>query len=208
MKTLLLVAIVLAGVAGFAIRASGATPVGVAAGQGPLTKDEFWTLIDHSAAFARDPDAQLADLNASLSRQSASRIADFERLFDDTMHQSYSWDLWGAAYLINGGASDDGFEYFRCWLISRGRAFFDKAVADPDSLADLLPPDDRGDHDFEEFAYVARRAWHARTGRDWNAMPVIANMSERDNPRGKPFSEDPADLARRYPRLWKRFGQR
>ena len=113
MKTLLLVAIVLAGVAGFAIRASGATPVGVAAGQGPLTKDEFWTLIDHSAAFARDPDAQLADLNASLSRQSASRIADFERLFDDTMHQSYSWDLWGAAYLINGGASDDGFEYFR-----------------------------------------------------------------------------------------------
>ncbi|MFL6076856.1 MAG: DUF4240 domain-containing protein [Mycobacteriales bacterium] len=37
------------------------------------------------------------------------------------MAESYQGDLWGAAYLINGGASDDGFDYFRGWLIARTR---------------------------------------------------------------------------------------
>jgi hypothetical protein len=42
-----------------------------------------------------------------------------------------------AAYLANGGASDDGFDYFRGWLIAQGREVFDSAVADPDALAAL-----------------------------------------------------------------------
>ena len=37
------------------------------------------------------------------------------------MDDSYRWDLWGAAYLANGGCSDDGFDYFRGWLIGQGR---------------------------------------------------------------------------------------
>ena len=35
------------------------------------------------------------------------------------------------------GCSDDGFDYFRGWLIARGRQAFDQAVADPDALANL-----------------------------------------------------------------------
>ncbi|WP_217498085.1 MULTISPECIES: DUF4240 domain-containing protein [Sphingomonas] len=38
------------------------------------------------------------------------------------MIRSYRWDLWRAAKVAKGGVSDDGFEYFRTWLISRGRA--------------------------------------------------------------------------------------
>ncbi len=30
-------------------------------------------------------------------------------------------DLWGAAWVLLGGASDDAFDYFRCWLIGQGR---------------------------------------------------------------------------------------
>jgi hypothetical protein len=52
------------------------------------------------------------------------------------MAESYRWDLWGAAYLINGGCSDDGFDYFRGWLLSQGRAIWQATLADPDSLAD------------------------------------------------------------------------
>lgn len=44
---------------------------------------------------------------------------------------------WQAAYLINGGCSDDGFEYFRGWLLTQGREVFERAVALPDTLADL-----------------------------------------------------------------------
>ncbi|WP_239019841.1 DUF4240 domain-containing protein [Sphingomonas suaedae] len=187
-------------------RPSDGTPAPLVVGSGPLTQESFWALVDHSAALEADPDAQLADLRASLSRLSASQIADFERIFDETMRRSYSWDLWGAAYLANGGASDDGFEYFRCWLISKGRSVFDKVVASPDSLADLLAPGGGGDYEFEEFAYVAREAWQEKTGRDWNDMPVIADMAYDNEPSGAAFSEDPADLAKRYPKLWERFG--
>jgi hypothetical protein len=43
----------------------------------------------------------------------------------------------GGGLLDQWGASDDGFEYFRGWLIAQGREAFDSAVADPDSLAAL-----------------------------------------------------------------------
>jgi hypothetical protein len=26
---------------------------------------------------------------------------------------AYTWDLWGAVFVLNGGDSDDGFEYFQ-----------------------------------------------------------------------------------------------
>ena len=175
-------------------------------GPGPLDVDAFWALIDHSAAFEADTDAQAEDLRASLLKLTPDQIADFERLFHQTMRDSYSWDLWGAAYVANGGASDDGFEYFRCWLISKGRRVFEKVSADPDSLADLLAPSAGGDLEFEEFAYVAREAWTAKTGRDWNDMPLVADMAYDGQPSGTPFSEEDAALARRYPKLWKRFG--
>lgn len=179
-------------------------PIEIAAG--PLDIESFWALIDHSAAFESNPDAQVADLRASLNRLTPDQIVDFERLFDETMRDSYSWDLWGAAYLSNRGASDDGFEYFRCWLISKGRRVFEAVSANPDSLADMLAAGSEGDLEFEEYAYVARDVWAAKTGQDWNDMPVIANMIYDSEPKGQPFSEGQEALAKRYPKLWNRFG--
>ncbi|MEG3086121.1 DUF4240 domain-containing protein [Sphingomonas sp. PB4P5] len=174
---------------------------------GPLAEAEFWALVDHSARLEADTDAQLADLKLSLSRLTPDQIGQFEKIFDATMRRSYNWDLWEAAYVANGGASDDGFEYFRCWLISKGRKVFEQVLADPDRLADLLAPSEAGgDLEFEEFAYVARQAWAAKSGRDWNEMPVIADMIYEQQPTGRAFSEDGEELARRYPKLWKRFG--
>jgi hypothetical protein len=55
------------------------------------------------------------------------------------MSCSYLGSLWAAAYRINGDCSDDGFDYFRDWLITQGRDMFEAAVADPDALADNSP---------------------------------------------------------------------
>jgi hypothetical protein len=40
------------------------------------------------------------------------------------MAQSYNYRLWEAVYALNGGSSDDVFEYFRSWLISQGKNKF------------------------------------------------------------------------------------
>lgn len=53
------------------------------------------------------------------------------------MVDSYTNPLWVAAYIANGGCSDDGFDYFRGWLIAQGREAFERVVADPDALAEL-----------------------------------------------------------------------
>ena len=51
-------------------------------------------------------------------------VVSFELAFGHEVQRAYTWDLWGAAYVVHGGASDDGFVYFRHWLISKGRRVF------------------------------------------------------------------------------------
>ena len=173
----------------------------------PMSEDRFWALIGTTTAYERDPERQLATLLAGLRKLSVEEIEAYEVAFDGQMKRSYSWDLWGAAYVVHGGASDDGFEYFRCWLISKGRGVFEKVMADPDSLAEILVPNVQGVLEFERFAYVARQVWSEKTGRPRGEMPNAANMVYPNRkPSGTEFAEDTAHLAKRYPKLWRRFG--
>jgi hypothetical protein len=199
------IALALAGFAGVALaaRAFAAKDTGLAG----MTEEHFWAIVAESTRYTADRDRQTATLRASLEKLSPSELEDFEHIFDEQMHRSYSWDLWGAAYVIQGGASDDGFEYFRRWLISQGRDVFDRANADPDSLAAVAMPDSAEDREFEEFAYLALDIWGEKTGRDPGTMPNAAKKKLRaEEPSGVRFTEDPVALKKRYPKLWARFG--
>lgn len=56
--------------------------------------------------------------------------------------------MWCAGYLMNGGCADDGFEYFRNWIISRGKDVYDQAKANPDTL---ISQKNNGEDDMFEF---------------------------------------------------------
>src|SRR5205807_9971881 len=108
-----------------------------------------------------------------------------------------SWDLWGAAYLINGGCSDDGFDYFRAWLISRGRTVYEAAIKDPDSLAGLTDPE-RDDYEFEELWSVGLEVYKELTGED---MPPVHTRWPA-KPRGRRWNfDDDEELSRKLPAL-------
>jgi hypothetical protein len=172
-----------------------------------MSDDRFWALIGTTTAFESDPERQLKALLAALEKLSIEDIEAYEAAFHEQMRRSYSWDLWGAAHVVHGEASDDGFEYFRCWLISKGRGVFEKVTADPDSLADILAPNVEGVLEFEAFAYVARQVLREKTPPPSNQMPKAANMIySRLEPSGTRFQEDEKYLAKRYPKLWSRFG--
>jgi hypothetical protein len=172
-----------------------------------MSEQHFWALIEATTAFESDPERQLAALHTVLRKLPLDEIEAYEAVFDAQMKRSYSRDLWGATYVVHGGASDDGFEYFRCWLISKGQRIFDKVMSDPDSLADILASKIEGVLEFEDFAYVARKVWSEKAGRPGSEMPNAAWMAYPGRePSGTRFDEDAAYLAKRYPKLWQRFG--
>jgi len=170
-----------------------------------MTDSRFWSFIDSTRS--ADRRLQLERLKQRLEALQPKEIEAFEAAFDAKMKQSYSWDLWGAAYVAMGGASDDSFEYFRRWLISRGSDVFAKVVADPDALAAVAPADPE-ELEFEDIAYLAPRVWSAKTGRPFDEMPRASSYDPLGlaGPTGQPFADDEAQLARRYPRLSERFG--
>src|SRR5262249_15867806 len=90
----------------------------------------------------------------------------FQREFVEHKIAAYSWDLWLVAWLCQGGmCSDDGFTDFRSWLISRGRATYDSALADADPLVDEIRLTE--DPELRSFGYVASAIYCELTGREF-----------------------------------------
>jgi hypothetical protein len=170
-----------------------------------MTKEEFWSIVAASkAASGGTYDGRLAALASQLSTLAPEEIVDFQRIFDEAKDDAYTWPLWGAAYILGGGCSDDGFMDFRSWLISTGRETYERALADPESLADVeLGPDAEEEVFFEEFAYVADRVYEEKTGEE---LPRTAGAG-RSEPAGEPWEEDDEELERRFPRLWAKYGE-
>ena len=174
----------------------------------PMPAEKFWRIIERAAESAHDPDAQVKALGTALRELTLEEIISFEVAFRRYLNKAYTWNLWGAAYVIHGGCSDDGFEYFRRWLVSRGRDVYESALADPDSLAQLdAQPGPGSAWEFEVIYYVARGVFKEKGGdgdvRD-HSEPEAGLAGP--GPSGEPFAEDEVHLARRYPQLWQRFG--
>lgn len=160
-----------------------------------MTSDDFWALVDSSReAGEGGQEARLAEILAALPPE---EVVSFDREYRAFKVRAYRWDLWAVAYIINGGCSDDGFEYFRDWLISRGRAFYEGVLAKPETAAKGVAVGD--DAEFEGFGQVARSVYERATG---GPLPV-GDLSTPAGPAGNPWEEP--DLERMYPKLWKRF---
>ncbi len=90
--------------------------------------ERFWEIIETAGGASCEDRA--AAVSANLVQLGRDETAEFVRLFDDTLDQLYTWDLWAVAYIVQGGCSDDGFEYFRGWVISQGRRAHALALSD------------------------------------------------------------------------------
>ncbi|MFD7734122.1 DUF4240 domain-containing protein [Kitasatospora phosalacinea] len=165
----------------------------------------FWQLVDEAReAAAGDPDEQAEALVDRLLRLTPDEVLDFARQFEARFQRAYTVELWGAAHLLLDGASEDGFDYFRCWLIGQGRDVFEGAVHEPDALAELVPDfDEEEDGDAEELGYAADEAYERLTGLP---LPDLG-VRQPSAAYGVWFDfSDKAQTAARYPRLWELYG--
>jgi Protein of unknown function (DUF4240) len=113
--------------------------------------------------------------------------------------------------------NDPRGRHFRTWLILQGRDLFEAALANPDSLAEVVGTDDEYDHQYE--VYPAQRAWEAATGKSVADMEAFfASEGETFERLGLPPFEGPVEpsgedwdfddeveVRRRLPRLSGRF---
>ena len=163
-----------------------------------MTSERFWEIVGQSAETG-DPDLKAQALERALRKLSQTELAAFREAYLHAHRAANHWDLWAAAYLINGGCSDDGFSYFRDWLIAQGQDVYEAALEDPDSLADVMDGDTEAE--FEEFGYIADEVYEDRFE---DEMPPTKIGPDGD-PEGQPFEEDEEALAERFPRIAERL---
>lgn len=158
-----------------------------------MPEKQFWEIIHSSQQKSRrDYRLQCVQLTEILESFQTDEIIQFDRTFTTLMAKSYSFRLWEPAYALNGGCSDDAFEYFRSWLIAQGRNKFYWTLKFP-RLLFLIGVKELVEN-YEGIAYCSYNAFQNKTG---NTIPVKNDIEYADG--GEMFKETEAFL--RYPEL-------
>jgi Protein of unknown function (DUF4240) len=198
--------VLLAGCGSGSDSAGTATPASApaaprASADATMNDTAFWQLIADTRADAGNATDKQSDLlEQRLRRLPAKQIAEFERIRQGLERRAYSYELWGAAYVIEDGCSDDCFRDFRGYLISLGRGPYEAALRDPDSLASVAQDAETGN--WENADDVAPDAYEGVADED---IPT-GDSEPSGDPSGDPWDDDHAEqLVQRYPRLAARF---
>ena len=130
-----------------------------------LDETIFWNIVDSSVKNTKNQDAQESFLVKEIEKLTPKQMIGFRLRTDKLLYDTYNSEMWCAGYIMNGGCSDDGFEYFRNWIISRGKDTYYKAKENPDSLiSEFIEGEEY--YDFESFWYVALTAFENKTGKE------------------------------------------
>ncbi|AMR31372.1 hypothetical protein A0256_08005 [Mucilaginibacter sp. PAMC 26640] len=172
---------------------------------------EFWKIIDFAFKVAgEDQEKEQKIITEKLSMYTAEQIIAYELIFSKKLIEANDFKMIAAARIIDGSVTDDGFLYFRCWLVSRGKNTFEGAMKNPDYLAQVT---DRGVvADFESMLYVSTEAYKTKTGKKEEDDSFPRNVAYKTGlnyemggqpTAGEDWKEE--DLPKLYPKLWKKF---
>lgn len=181
-----------------------------------MVTHSFWEWIHNSKQHGEE---QVEWLTEQLAKLDKEEIIQYEIEFMNKMAQSYTSSLWGAAFVLMGGCSDDGFDYFRGWLISRGEEVFNQVILNPEFLAEYLSEDNLQEDYFapslEEMLSVGSDAYtYQKTGLleyndEFNKqfLDEVEAQGYQYKMLDIEFDWEEEDLKDRYPILWARFGE-
>ena len=182
-----------------------------------LDENQFWSIIHRACQgewivlAPEDGDDDAWDefrwyrpLVDELKQLAPEDIVQFQYCFEKKMNATYTWDHWGAMRLLTGSESDNRFTFFRAWLVCMGRAVYEAALVDPDSLADVVDP--AWEHDFTPgFCAPGENAWEELGLKRADFRTAYAALGEHKDPKitGPAWPDKISDavLRQRYPRL-------
>jgi len=128
-----------------------------------MDEEVFWLIINETKLRSNNNlNLHCSLLTDHLTSLSEKEIIQFNRTFNFLLAKTYSFRLWEPVYALNGGCSDDAFDYFRSWLIGQGRNKFYWTIKYPRLLflvgvKELLER-------YEGLSYCAIEAYENKTG--------------------------------------------
>jgi hypothetical protein len=173
-----------------------------------LDENTYWSIIAKSLKNTDNQEDQAEYLVYEIGKLSPKQMIGFRLRTDKLLYDTYTSEMWCAGYIMNGGCSDDGFEYFRNWIISRGKEVYYKAKENPDNLIDEVV-DDAEYYEFEDFWYVANNAFEKSTGK--NLYDYIDDENFKTKEGSYPEitftwkESDPESMEKICPRLFERL---
>jgi hypothetical protein len=173
-----------------------------------LDEELYWSLLQQAQENTSDLDEMEEYLVKQLELRTPKEMVGFYLRTHYFQYKAFTSALWCAAYIINGGASDDGFEYFRLWLISAGKDIYNNAIANPDFLADVVEVGN--EYEFEGLTYVGLNAFANKTGLDLYDFIDEENFKYRDGNLEMEFTweEDDEESQKKIcPKLYAMFNE-
>jgi hypothetical protein len=162
-----------------------------------MREDDFWKFIDRSRELSGgNYQVQIGVMEKILLELPPEDIVKFDNTFTALLAATYDYKLWGASYVINGGCSDDCFDYFREYLIAHGKNKFYKTYQDPESCVDWIKSE--SEDNWEGIRYAAMKAYKEKTGAE---IPLTYHADYKI--KGERFDENTVDKL--YPRLAEKF---
>jgi Protein of unknown function (DUF4240) len=162
-----------------------------------MSEEDFWKLIDKSrTASNNNYQTQISSLKTILLTLEPADIERFDNTFTALLAASYDYKLWGASYVINGGCSDDCFDYFKQYLIGHGKEKFYQTIKDPESCSSWIKSEE--EDNWEGLQYPAMEAYKQKTGKE-----IPKTYQPKFELKGKPFDEE--TVMKQYPKLAKKF---
>ncbi|MER2997970.1 DUF4240 domain-containing protein [Pontibacter populi] len=168
---------------------------------------QFWSLIEESEAKHPNKfDAQMNYLTQRLSTLTNEEIIGFEATLKEKMIELWDYNLKSLYQIVQDEyVSTDGFIYYRFWIISNGKDFFQRALANPDLLADEI----QATYDGQGLMVVADNAFKLKNGANTNLeLPrdvTTAVHYDFGNYRMSGDYISPSDFKDKFPKLVKKF---
>ncbi len=130
-----------------------------------LDEDLYWQIVEESLPHVETQEEQRQMLIKRIEQLAPEEIVGFRLRTDQLLYDTYTSEMACADKILNGYCSDDNFEYFRNWVISRGKSVYYAAKENPDTLVSQVV-EVWDFYEFELFWYVALDAFSNKTGQD------------------------------------------
>ncbi|GAA3046960.1 DUF4240 domain-containing protein [Actinokineospora globicatena] len=137
-----------------------------------MTDEAFWQLIGRAVEQPGDRDERAEWVTEELTRLPVAGVVEFARRLAVVCGAADTWTMWAAARVVADGCSAEGFRSFQLWLLTLGRVVFERAVVDPDSLAEVA----------QVRALAARpmREWSDQDWPEWESLDFAAHEAHQE----------------------------